>query len=562
MHRLVLPCLLALALAPLASAASTTSPTFGTAGTPVFDLYAAPSSLRSSGGAGEPSIGIPWDSNHAFYQAFSSTYKVVFDDARLTDGRPAAEWTDVSPVFTRTNVDPMLLADHVSNRVWAGGLEGACSLMGMSDDDGATWVPAGNMCNFAQFDHQSIGAGKWSASPLPRATVYSRATYYCSQLQQDVPLAGSSPGTACTTSPDGGLTWLPFAEVLGGCGGLHGHIRVSEVTGTAAVPDASCHTGEGSPVPGGVVTAGPNRIGFGYTTDNGVTWSSRTMPTSVSAPGGFDPSLDFSRQSGWLYLAQADQNGLHVAMSKDEGGAWEQLGGATPGVEPAPWLNLSAAYHDPVSGAPIKFATFADTLTGDDQRAAIAFLGATDPAGRHPFGNPATDVTGQNYLDPCPKDADPNVWHPYLAQTFDAGQGWTVTRLSEDPIQVGSIWDGGGGVDCRNLLDFAGIDMDAHGRIHIALADGCQDRCAQKHADWRAGKGPAPEGKDSRAAHATILRQTTGLGLFAKDDGMGGAGPGGSGATAGTATGKGTPGLGLAPLAVALAAGLALRRRR
>src|SRR2546423_244296 len=67
---------------------------------------------------------------------------------------------------------------------------------------------------------------------------------------------------AGTTSPDGGRAWLPFTEVTGGCGGLHGHIRVSEATGFAAVPDASCATGEGT-VPG--VPMGPDKVGFGYT---------------------------------------------------------------------------------------------------------------------------------------------------------------------------------------------------------------------------------------------------------------------------------------------------------
>jgi hypothetical protein len=549
MDRLLpLPLLLALALLPLATAATAPapSPAFGAAGAPRFDAYPGDPSLKNVDNAGEPAIGIPWNTDHAFFQAFSSTYRVSFDDQHLEAGRPVALWQDASPAFTPINVDPMLHADHVSNRVWAGGLAGACSLMGMSDNDGFTWVPAGNMCNFAQFDHQSIGSGPWAGSAAPRGAVYGRATYYCSQLQLGTAV-GSTPGTACTTSLDGGLTWLPFTEVLGGCGGLHGHIRVSEVTGTATVPDASCHTGEGSAVPGGVITAGPEQMGFGYTTDNGVTWNSRSIPGSVSSPGGFDPSLDFSRKSGWLYYAQADQQGIHVAMSKDEGKAWETLGGATDGAEPALWLNLSAAYHDPRTGSPIRFATFANTLAGDDGRAAVAFLGSTNATAQHPF-------------DDCSKISDGVLWHYYLAQTFDAGQKWTVSRLWEDPVQVGAIWDGGGGVPCRNLLDFAGMDMDSHGRLHIALADGCTGKCAQKYFDWVDGKGPAPVGADSRTQYATILRQTTGLGLFAKDDGMGSGLPNPRTGTA-SAT-KGTPAADLAPVLAALALGVGLVRRR
>jgi MYXO-CTERM domain-containing protein len=555
MHRPVLALCLALALAPAAAAA--VSPAFGAPGEPRFDAYPADPGLKNANNAGEPTIGIPWNTDHAFFQAFASTYRVAFDDHQAQGGRPAALWQDASPAFTAINVDPMLHADHVSNRVWAGGLAGPCSVMGMSDNDGFTWVPAGNMCTFAQFDHQSIGSGAWSASsPLPQGAVYGRATDYCAQLQLGTRV-GDTPGTACTTSPNGGLTWLPFVEVLGGCGGLHGHIRVSETTGTAAVPDGSCHSGEGSTIPGGVVTSGPNQVGFGFTTDNGASWGSRTVPTSATSDG-FDPSLDFSRQSGWIYVAQADRSGLHVALSKNEGQAWEQLGGATPGAEPAVWLNLSAAYHDPRTGAPLKYGAFADVLAGDDERAAVSFLGTTAVEGNHPFGDPETDVTGQNYLHSCPKDADPNVWHYYVAQTFDGGQRWSITRLWEDPVQVGSIWNGGGGEACRNLLDFADMDMDSHGRLHVAFADGCIRKCAAAYANWTAGKGDAPKGTSSRDSYATILRQTTGLGLFAKDDGMNS----GLGTPTETGPSQDMPSIGPVATLAALAVGLAFLRRR
>src|ERR1051326_9041166 len=106
MRFLALSAAVLLGLSPLAGAA--TSPAFGAAGTPHFDVYAAPSSLRNADNAGEPSIGIPWNTNHAFYQADASTYKVEFNDAQAHDGAPAATWTDASPAFTKVNVDPML----------------------------------------------------------------------------------------------------------------------------------------------------------------------------------------------------------------------------------------------------------------------------------------------------------------------------------------------------------------------------------------------------------------------------------------------------------------------
>jgi len=386
--KLVLAALAALLLAvPAFAAPASTAPVstaFGAPGVPHFDTYALPESLPSAHNAGEPTIGIPWNSDHVFFQAFAKTHRAAFDDQTLTDGKPTVKWTDVSPAFTPINVDPILTADPVSGRVWAGGLEGACSVLAVSDDDGVTWTPTGNLCNFAQFDHESIGSGPWSStSPdsAGRRAAYSRATYYCSQLA----------ATACTTSLNGGVAWLPFTEVTGGCGGLHGHIQVSEVTGTAAVPDSSCAGGEGAVAPGS------GRVGFGYTTNNGATWGSRVMPDSKTGDG-FDPAVGFSRQSGWLWLGQADNLGIHIAMSKDEGVSWETLGNGIPGGTPATWLNLTQTFHDPRTGNPLVFGAFADVQAGDDDRVAFVYVATTDPTASHPF-------------DDCSSKSDGNIWH-------------------------------------------------------------------------------------------------------------------------------------------------------
>lgn len=491
---------------PLANAATTDSmttvaPRFGALGTPRFDAYAADEKLRNAHNAGEPSVGVTWNTGHAFFQANSNTYRAAFDD-NTTDanGAPKVTWTDVTPPSSRINVDPILHADHATNRVWAGGLDGACSILGFSDDDGATWVPTGNVCNFAQFDHESFGSGAWASDGLPRASLYPRAAYYCSQGQVVNVGDLNYPGTACITSLNGGLTWTAPAEVLGGCGGLHGHIRVDDVTGMAAVPDGSCIPTADSGDP--VLQQGTPVQGFAYSTDNGVSWNSRVVQGSVSADG-FDPSLAFTQKSGWLYYAQADALGVHVALSKDGGVHWEVLGkgmsstdsGAAP---PSTWLNLTGAWHDE-AGRPLKYATFADVAAGDDERAAVTFLGTT--TGQHPFDDAN-----------CGSASDKLVWYYFVAQTFDAGQTWSVTRLSDDAVQVGTIWNGGGNQACRNLLDFADMDYDAHGRLVVAFADGCTKTCPDKV------KAGTAKGSDSRDSLATILRQTTGRGLFAQDD--------------------------------------------
>lgn len=454
-------CLVAILAATMPAAAFSTG--FGLPGEPAFGTYVAPSNLPYASDAGEPTIGIPWNTDSVFLQAFAATYRVRFNASQ-------ALWEDVTPPNSIVNVDPMLHADPDAGRVWAGGLAGPCSIMAFSDDDGETWTPTGNMCSGAQFDHQSIGSGPYSDIMPVENPVFPHAVYYCAQLGF----------TACATSHDGGLSWLPFTEVLGACGGLHGHIRVSRVTGTAAVPDNSC---------GG-------EQGFAYTQDNGLTWSSRTVEGSQASDGGFDPSLQFGRDEGWLWFGQGNSDGAHIALSKDDGVTWEPLG-AGMGVEATTWLDVGQ-YHDP----PIVRATFSDVQVGDDDRVAFAFLGLEDQDG---------NGRGDEYpnSNQCDDRQEVMIWHYYVAMSLDGGDTWSVHRASDDPVQVGGIWDGGGGDPCRNLLDFNDMDIDSRGRLYLAFADGCIEQCAEQ---------PDPRSGGYRSSYATMIRQETGRGLFAAFD--------------------------------------------
>jgi hypothetical protein len=272
------------------------------------------------------------------------------------------------------------------------------------------------------------------------------------------------------------------------------------------------------------------------------------MPEAIDGHG-FDPDLAFSRESGWMWLAQADELGIHVALTKDEGETWETLGQTTPGAEPSDWLNLTGTFHDPYTGDPLVFGSFPDLEAGDDDRVALAFMATTDPEAEHPF-------------DDCSETSDLNIWHYYLAQSLDGGSTWTTTRLWEDPVQIGAIWNGGGGDPCRNLLDFNDMDMDSQGRLHIAFADGCTKECATQYFDWRNGTAEAPVGEDSRDSWGVILRQTTGKGLMAKYDIPDSFTP-----TTPTPTkdgdGNAMPGVELGLVAAAVvASALVLRRRR
>ena len=306
-----------------------TGPAQALTGAPTFVQYAAPSSFFGSANAGEPSLGVNGRTGAMLYQAGTSTFKLVVDAA----GTPT--WTDVTPPLSLLNIDPILATDRVTGRTFAGGLDGECSLLSYSDDDGGSWTPMGNACA-GVIDHESIGSGPYSAGGLGLPRLYSRAVYYCAQNGID----------ACATSTDGGLTFGPPIPVNGACGSLHGHVKVS-ADGTAYLPNSHC---------GG-------KAGGGITTNNGLTWNSYTIPGSSEAAEGFDPSVATTPDNTLYESWEGADHHPYVARSSSHGAAW-------------------SAPYDLGASVGVVNATFQSVTAGDNGRVAVAFLGSTTP------GNP------------------------------------------------------------------------------------------------------------------------------------------------------------------------------
>jgi hypothetical protein len=418
------------------------SPASAGTGTPAFATYYPPTSLFNWDYAPEPSIGINQATGAVLYQADSSTFKVKFNDATV----PAtATWTKVTAPTNIINIDPILATDNVTGRTWAGGLDGECSVMSYSDNDGLSWTPMVNPC-VGVFDHESIGSGAWKGA-APTGSRYSRAVYYCAQTSLDM----------CATSYDGGLTFLPPVPVTGACGQQHGHIKVAP-NGTAYLPNRRC----GSFVGGGV------------TTNNGLTWTSYTIPQS-SAPGvGFDPSIAITPDST-VYEAWANGGNNHPYVGRlvPGGTTWDRVTDLASTVSP-----------------PIVASTFQSAVAGDNGRLAVAFLGTTTGSG-NPFAN-----------------GFHGVWDLYVSYSYDGGQTWSTVKASADPVQRGCIWDLGGSNVCRNLLDFMDASVTPEGRVVVGYADGCIGTCA----------GTGGTEAQSTGTYAVISRQSTGKGLFAAYD--------------------------------------------
>ncbi len=405
-------------------------------GTPTYTTYTAPASLPSSNDAGEPSIGVNDKTGAVMYQAYASTYRFTPSNAT---------WANVTPSTSKLNIDPILATDHVTGRTWAGGLAGECSTLNVSDNDGGSWTPAANTCT-GTIDHETIGSGAWKGGQ-PLGATYPRAVYYCAQLSAD----------ACATSSDGGVTYRNPTPVTGVCNSLHGHVKVAP-NGTAYLPNANC---------GG-------KIGGGTTTNNGLTWSSYTIPGSSTQVDGFDPSVG-------------------VASDSTTYEAW--AGSSTKGdYKPyASVLPVGGAWSAPkdISNGAVPTSTFQAAVAGDGNRAAVAYLGSTTS------GDPFVSTWH-------------GVWDLYVSSTSDAGATWSTVKVTTDPVQRGYMC--AGGTSCsqgRNLLDFMDANVTPAGNVVVGYADGCIGVCA------------APGGTEaqSSSAYATISMQTGGQSLLSAYDG-------------------------------------------
>jgi hypothetical protein len=398
--------------------------------------------------AGEPSIGVSWRTGAVFLQASTRTAKAMFDGA----GTPT--WTDVTSSTTGfLTLDPVAASDNATGRVFVSQLIGFGSLMAYSDDDGASWSMSQGSGIPAGADHQTVGAGPYppegSAGP---GTTYPHAVYYCSQ----------ELGTAlCARSDTGGLTFgtgVPAYTPLT-CGGLHGHVKVGP-DGVVYLPNKSCNGAQG------VVTSH----------DAGVTWAVTTVPGTTPGHDG-DPSVAVGRD-GTAYVAMADGSGRALVSVVSGKGGW-------------------SAPVDVGAQVGVVNASLPSAVAGDDDRAAVAFLGTRTPGSSQDefFGMDRARVayTGGEY-------------HLYVATTLDRGRTWkTVDVTPKDPVQRGRICSAG--VYCsandRNLLDFLDIQVDRDGRVLVGWADGCVLACVT--SPLVASNTYAREGRITRQTGGTLL---------------------------------------------------------
>jgi hypothetical protein len=454
------------------------NPTFPT-GTPRFYNYHPPSGVAED--AGEPSIGVNWNSEKVFGgkgNGGTVTYfggflpymlRTTFDDRT----NPATVTWEQAPLTVanapRVYGDPILFTDSRTGRTFVSqelGLTPLGSTMEWTDNDGLSFTPSEGSGAPSGVDHQTVGGGPFHA-PIPTGInpLYPNGVWYCSQAIADA---------VCSISLDGGITFGPAVPMysVADCSGLHGHIKIGP-DGTAYVPNRACggslpyHTGAGA---GHALLVSEN---------NGISWNIRRVqingqPITGSTKTDRDPAVAVGNDGTVYFAYQAADGHSRVAVSTDKGLNWirDTDVGTAMGVQ-------NALFHVAVAG--------------DAGRAAIGFFG--------------TETGGANYNQPD----FPGVWYLYIATTLDGGQTWTTQNATPgDPVQRGGICGGGG---CRNLLDFFDATIDKRGRVLIGYDDGCvSETCISGQRQY------GMIAQNDFTAKAVIARQASGKRMFAAYD--------------------------------------------
>lgn len=397
--------------------------------------------------AGEPSIGVNWFTGAVMFQAMLQTLRVTFDDAACPTTPPATFENRSALLTSQTTFDPILYTDSRTGRTIVSQLlfGTTTTASAYSDDDGATWLPSYGAGIASGVDHQTLGGGPFHA-PVPPGAAFPTAVYYCAQ---DIAFAN------CAVSLDGGRTYGPAVPIYvsAQCGGLHGHVKVGP-DGTAYVPNKNCGGQQ-------AVVVSEN---------NGATWAIRKVPNSLAANS--DPSVAIARNNR-VYLGFADnENYPVVAVSDDKGQTWTNA-------------------KDVGKSSGIENVVFPVMVAGDDDRAALAYVGTTSKG----------DSQARGF---------PGVWNLYIATTYDGGNTWhNVNATPNDPVQRGPIWLGGGAEISRNLLDFMDATIDRDGRVIVGFADGCVGDCV----------GAPDQARGNSYEDVTaIVRQSGGRRMFSSSD--------------------------------------------
>jgi hypothetical protein len=379
----------------------------GGTGTPTFRLSTPPAS------GPELNVGVAPD-GHLFVGGWSDGGPSIVKSA---DG--GVTWTSIPPTQDDVSADRVLVVDHDTGRVLvADTVLAGCSVLSWTDDEGASWL-RNVACGGMVTDHEKVAFGHRTTLADPTGALYPNVMYVC---------ANGLVADECAISPDGGVTFTP--------GTLHGTNCAFQ---GAPVADAAGTLYEGS------YACGAN---LRYSTDNGLTWTSVSVPVTTSGDTASVPSLAVTPDGTLYYLYQTPAFHVAYVTTKDHGLHW-------------------SASHD-VTPAGVTSTAFGLAVGGQANGSiGVAFYGTTSTAlgwAGEPGAAPAS-VAWQGYAGVV-TGADTATPTPLLAQ---------VTPTS-DPLHYGCVGKdaGCGGTP---IADYMGLDVGPDGKLAAVFVDACPAGC-------------------------------------------------------------------------------------
>jgi hypothetical protein len=368
----------------------------------------------------EPTMGVD-SKGRIFYQARNSD--LAPQVMRSTNSGDT--WKKVSPMIAGApaqpiSLDPILHLDKDTDRVFTNNIppDVTCQTLSFSDDAGGSWT---NTAVCGHFDHQNIFSG-----PPPEGgdepSGYPNVVYYCAI--NFGALAGSSAGSTCGRSLDGGLTWLHSGEPafltrtdqendgLPWCDGAVGHGFVDE-RGTVYLPRVWC---------------GEPYVAISH--DEGFTWDQ--VKVSDMAGVAHEAGVAADSQGNIYYVWIADDRLPYLTISRDGGETWgEPMMIGRPGL---------------------KRASLAAIDIGADGKIATVYMGSTSSGKQDKWTWNGYITTTANALAARP--------------TFYTGS----VNTPKDPLTIKSC----GTTRCATLGDFFDVTIGPDGTPWAAFVDGCK----------------------------------------------------------------------------------------
>jgi hypothetical protein len=311
-------------------------------------------------------------------------------------------------------MDPYLLVDETADgtRIFDNDLTVACSILSFSDDDGATWTTNPIACGEPVNDHQTVFTGKPVSSPT---VGYPKIVYYC---------FNHPAFTKCSKSLNGGLTFMPTAQIANpACSGLNGH-GVTDSKGVIYIPLASC---------------GQPKVAISK--DEGNTWNV-VQVSDIAAESGGDPSIAIDANNTVYYLwIDAGDRLPRLTTSRNGGKTWSK--------------------SIVVSPRSVKATNLATLDVGAPGKVAIAYYGTT--------GDTDDRETG---------------WNGYLAEGFNvlSANPTFYTATVNDPRNPLKV-NGCGPGRCGRVLDFIDVEIAPDGTPWAVYVDACAATCEKTRTE-------------------------------------------------------------------------------